>query len=302
LNRANLVEQLNTILKQAKDNLTKKGKSSQTSDPLRNVEVEARLGNYRPFSDAEIQDIRTKKSRTFEAGTAKDFFYQAKNAMSHYKGWTDINGNACPGPTERTTYDILYDDSGPTTRKQNVRVEINAMTGKCTGNVVIKRKLNDPIDTEIEQHYDLRVTVANEQPYPLPDRYIQLAEKLFERPSSDLNSSSRLTRMWELMRRGCPVRPKINKKVLMSNDCHQGVSERDELLNLIRKNGNQLDGSTAHRMHWTLLNVDKFRSIDGRDLHRSSSSGHPPMESVTITCLPGKLFKGKTEGKCLGPQ
>ena len=79
-------------------------------------------------------------------------------------------------------------------------------------------------------------------------------------------------------------------------------NSEDELLNLIRKNGNQLDGSTAHRMHWTLLNVDKFRSIDGRDLHRSSSSGHPPMESVTITCLPGKLFKGKTEGKCLGPQ
>ena len=306
LRHIDLVSQLNNILVQAKDSLTKSTKGKSTNDPLRTVEVEARLGTRRPFSDAESQDLRSKKSRMFDPGTTKSFFYQAIQTLSSYKGWKDVHGASCAAPTERTTYDILYDSSGPTARKQNIRVEIDAATGKCTGHVIFKRKLNDPIDTEIENHYDLRVTVANEHPHPDPGKYIHLAESLFERPSSDLSSPSRLQRMWDLMRRGCPVRPKVGKTVTMSKECHQGVSERDELLRLIRTNGHQLNSTLARGIHWTVLNVDKFRSIDGHALHRSQTAptgGSPPTDGpIAITCLPGKLFKGKSKQDRTNPK
>ena len=314
LHAANIIKQLNLSLIKAKDTLRSDNSSNvDPHDPLRNVEVEARLGTWRRFSDAEKQDMRSKKSHLFDAGTTKSFWYQAQRAMQTYSGWKDSQGKSCSAPTERKTYDIFYDPGGPNTKRDKIRVEIDGLTGKCTGNVVMKRKLCDPIDQTITDHYDLRVSVVNEHPHSAPSKYIQLAEKLFERPPSDLNSSGRLQRIWTLMRRGCPVRPKVGKSIKMDPSCHQGVNETDQLLRNIRKGGNRLNPDLARKMNWTLLNVDQFRSIDGHELSKkggssssSSSSGYnngmPPMEEICITCMPGKLFKGNNDTDALKPE
>ena len=124
--------------------------SSSSSDPLRTVEVEARLGTKRAFTEAEKQDRKrsggSQKTELFEAGTSPACWRAIASALQDYRGWKDARGCPCNAPAEVTTYDIMFDAGGVSQRRERVRVELNGQGRAALDKpsaVIIKRKLGD---------------------------------------------------------------------------------------------------------------------------------------------------------------
>ena len=286
--------------------------AASASDPLSTVEVEARLGTKRPFTEAEKQDRKrsgaSQKNELFEAGTSPTYWKSVTQALQNYSGWKDSRGRACSAPTEVTTYDVMFDAGGVSQRRERVRVELNAQ-GRASlensGAVIIKRKLGDAMDTRMEGHYDLRIGLADEHPVSAhaARAFAESAEDLFS-PVTDLHSR------WELMRTGVALRT-ASHVMLDPRPGVQGVPNTDRILSLLREaqsKGNsgtvtqnrvyKLPGWLAQRMKWTLLNVGARRSLEGHSVGGGSSRSKgsadkapaSSAELVDITCLPGKVF------------
>ena len=268
-------------------------KQLQGTDQLSTVEVEARLGIKRAFTDAEKQERKRSgtnvKTEKFEAGTSPGFWKAVNDAMQQYKGWKDTSGKPCSPPVEVTTYDILFDAASSRQRRERVRVEVNQQGHVTDGNsVIIKRKLGGTMDKEISGHYDLRIGLADEHPVSerMVNCYKESAEALFA-PVSDINGQ------WELMQTGCALRV-MSKVVLDSREGAQGVLDTDRILSMARQTKNELPAWLAQRMKWTLLNVGHRRSVDGHSLgketHCFMSTPNASSALVDIACLPGKVF------------